>query len=117
MLAEFEGRAKFLHVYIAEAHPQDAWPLGQHVCVLNHKTIEDRIGVAERFISETGWKLPVVVDSMSNGFMDAFKAHPERFYVIVNGKLGMKGEPVESYYLISHLRDWVANYIANNNSS
>lgn len=28
------------------------WPLGQHVCVFTHKTINDRIAVANRFIEE-----------------------------------------------------------------
>jgi len=108
---EFDNRALFITVYIAEAHPQDKWPLGQHVCVLDHKTIEDRILVAKRFVSETGWRLPIVVDSMSNGFMDTFKAHPERFYTIVDCKLGMKGQPHEAYYLISDLKQWLLDYL------
>jgi len=110
LLAEFVDKVDFLTIYIAEAHPQDRWPLGQHVCVMNHTCVEDRIEVAKRFIKETNWKLPMVVDSMQNGFMDTFKAHPERFYGIVECKLGFKAYPVEAYYLVSDIRKWILEY-------
>jgi len=114
LLAEFAEKVDFLTIYIQEAHPQDKWPLGQHVLVNGHTCIEDRIEVAQRFIRETGWKLPMVVDSMENGFMDTFKAHPERFYVIVDCKLGFKAYPIEAYYLISDMRNWIIEYFNNN---
>jgi len=110
LLAEFEERVNFLTVYIKEAHPQDKWPLGQHVCVIDHKTIEDRIEVAKRFVRETGWKLPTVVDSMENVFMDTFKAHPERFYGILDCKLGFKANPIDAYYLVSDIRKWLLDH-------
>jgi len=102
-----EEKVTFLSIYIAEAHPQDKWPLGQHVCVTDHKCIEDRIETAQRFVRETGWKLPMVVDSMNNGFMDTFKAHPERFYAIMDCKLGFKAYPVEAYYAVNDIREWL----------
>lgn len=110
MLAEFESKVNFLSIYLKEAHPQDGWPLGQHVCVLNHKCIEDRIETAQRFLRETGFKLTMVVDSMEDGFMDTFKAHPERFYGIVDCKLQFKAFPVEAYYLVSDIRTWLLDY-------
>jgi len=110
LLTEFQDKCLFLTIYIAEAHPQDKWPLGQHVSVIDHKTIEDRIGTAKRFISDNKWRLPTVVDSMKNDFMNVFKCHPERFYTIIDGKLGMKGEPIEAYYLVSHIKDWLSKY-------
>jgi len=112
LLTDFEDRALFLTIYIREAHPQDKWPLGQHVVVYDHKTLEDRIEVAKRFISENGWRLRTVVDSMDNGFMDCFKAHPERFYAIYNSKLQLKGEPKDACYLVSDLRTWLNEYLS-----
>jgi len=115
LLTEFQDKCNFITIYIAEAHPQDKWPLGQHVCVNDHKTLEYRIETANRFIKENKWKLPTVVDSMTNEFMNVFKCHPERFYVIVDGKLGMKGEPIEAYYLVSHIKDWLLKYFDSQN--
>jgi len=114
LLTEFEDKVYFLTIYIAEAHPQDKWPIGQHVCVMDHKTVEDRIEIAKRFISETEWRLPTVVDSISNGFMDSFKAHPERFFAIVDSKLQFKAYPTEAYYPVSDVRDWLLKYFAEN---
>jgi len=113
LLAEYEGRVNFLTVYIKEAHPQDLWPLGQHVSVMNHTCIEDRIEVAKRFIAENEWKLETVVDSMENGFMDTFKSHPERFYGIVDCKLGFKAFPVDAYYLVSDIQEWLSKHFEN----
>jgi len=88
------------------------WPLGQHVCVLAHKTIEDRIRVAKRFVEENEWKLPMVVDTMDDVFMDTFKAHPERFYVFLPDRtLAFLAQPRNAEFPISDLHDWVMEYL------
>lgn len=93
-----------------EAHAQDVWPLGQHVCVNAHKTLDDRIQTAKRFLSTTGFKVPMVVDGMENEFLYAYLAHPERFYVFVDGKLQFKAQPICAYYPIPQVRDWLVSY-------
>eukprot|EP01126_Amoeba_proteus_P037324 TRINITY_DN3848_c0_g1_i1.p2 TRINITY_DN3848_c0_g1~~TRINITY_DN3848_c0_g1_i1.p2 ORF type:complete len:115 (-),score=21.45 TRINITY_DN3848_c0_g1_i1:134-478(-) len=81
-----------------EAHAQDVWPLGQHVCVQSHKTINDRIEVAKQFISKTRFELPMVVDSMDNNFLFTYLAHPERFYAFFQHRLQFKAQPVYALY-------------------
>lgn len=95
-----------------EAHTQDTWPLGQHVCVNAHKTIEDRINVASQFIEAVDWKLETVVDNMDNTFLFDFKAHPERFYVVVDGKMAFKAYPENAYYHVSDMKDWLVGYFS-----
>jgi hypothetical protein len=88
------------------------WPLGQHVCVLAHKTIEDRIIVAKRFIEENDWKLPMVVDTMDDIFMNTFMAHPERFYVFLPDRtMVFKAQPRNAEYPVSDLHDWIMQHL------
>ncbi len=82
-------------VYISEAHPQDLWPLGQHVCLNAHKTIEDRIEAAQMYKEKFNLELPLVVDSMENEFDGQYAAWPERFFVIESGKMSFIGMPSE----------------------
>lgn len=42
LMAEYGDRVEWISIYLMEAHAQDVWPLGQHVCVTAHKTLEDR---------------------------------------------------------------------------
>jgi len=95
-----------------EAHAQDVWPLGQHVCVNAHKTLDDRIAVAKRFLESTGFQIPMVVDCMDNEFLFTYLAHPERFYAFYDGKLQFKAQPVNAYYPISQLRNWLLSHYA-----
>lgn len=41
-MAEYGDRVEWISIYLMEAHAQDVWPLGQHVCVTAHKTLDDR---------------------------------------------------------------------------
>jgi len=98
----------FVAIYISEAHAQDQWPLGRHVAVLQHKVLDDRIAIANRFVQKYGYKIPMVVDDMSNGFMKTFWAHPERFFVVDDGKLALKGQPTDDgWYLYDDIKNYV----------
>jgi len=107
--AGLAGKAIFLTIYLAEAHAQDQWPLGRHVQVLQHKTVEDRLAIANRYVQTTGYQIHLVVDDIANPFMKTYWAHPERFYVIVDGKLGLKGQPTDDgWYVFSDITNFIA---------
>jgi len=72
-------------VYIAEAHATDVWPLGNHVCLPSHKTLEDRINAANILVSKHNCKIPVLIDNMADEFDKNYAVWPERYYVINNG--------------------------------
>jgi len=86
--------------------------LGQHVVISNHKCVEDRIAAARDFIKTNSWRLPTVVDSMENCFMNTYLAHPERFYVLLNGKLAFKAQPRDAYYPVSDLVAWLTSHFS-----
>jgi len=110
LYAEYKDKVDFITIYIAEAHTQDVWPLGQHVCINKHTCISDRITACKRFMESFKWQLPTTVDSMTDGFMNSYLAHPERFYTIVDGKLGFKAQPLNAYYPLDQLFNWLTNY-------
>lgn len=94
---EFAGKVDFLGVYISEAHAQDEWPLGTKYCFNQPKTIDDRLRIANDFVNDFGFKIPMLADSMKNEFDTRFASWPERFYIVQNGKLALVGEPTNEF--------------------
>jgi len=84
---------QFIAVYVSEAHA-DEWPLGNFVCINQHKTIEERVAAAKSFISKLGFKIPVHVDTMDNSFDNSYYAWPDRYYIVQNGILKNAGSAV-----------------------
>jgi len=74
--------AKFVFVYLFEAHATDEWPLGDAVVVNQHQTLEDRIAAAKLLQDKYHAECDIYVDSMDNSFNDIYAAWPERFYII-----------------------------------
>jgi len=67
-------------VYIAEAHATDVWPLGSHVSLPSHKTLDDRIQAAKILQTKYHNKIPLLVDTMSDEFDEKYAIWPERYY-------------------------------------
>jgi len=87
-----------LTVYIAEAHSQDEWPMGDEILVDRQPVeIEERCQVACEFKRNTNYKMPMVVDTMDNHFDTLFGAWPVRFYVVQNNTLVFKAQPNDSH--------------------
>jgi len=83
-------------VYISEAHSMDEWPLGSKLCVLRHRSIQDRIDVAKKYlVEERGCKIDVLVDTMENEFESMYQGWPERFFILWNREMALIGEPSE----------------------
>jgi len=110
--AEFGDKVEWLTIYLKEAHAQDVWPLGQHVCVNDHKTSDDRIAVAKRFVETYKWQLPMITDCLEDEFLYTYLAHPERFYAFFDGKMMFKAQPKNAYFPVSDLRDWLLEHFA-----
>jgi len=72
-------------VYIAEAHATDIWPLGNHVTLPSHQSIEDRTNAANLLVSKFNCKIPILMDKMEDTFDRAYAVWPERYYVIQQG--------------------------------
>lgn len=54
----------------------------------HHRTLEDRLLAANRFVKETGFHAgDVVIDSMKDEMCYSYDAHPERLLVIQDGRV------------------------------
>jgi len=101
----YKGIVHFLAVYIDEAHAQDVWPLGKKVCLNQPKTLEERLEAARNFQKDFKFQIPILVDKMDNNFDTQYASWPERFYIIVNGKMEVIGFPtIEFGY--DRLENW-----------
>lgn len=107
----FKEKADFLTIYIIEAHACDEWPLGKKLCIPQHKTLEDRMKAAKSFIEHFDYKIPLVIDPITNAFNNAFAAWPERYFIIHKNKVAYISEPGEfgnTSHWIPDLNAWLS---------
>jgi len=83
------------------------------------KTIEERLKVANDFVNDYKFEIPVLVDEMDNNFDHHYAAWPERFYIVNNNSvsnlstLAHIGKPtLEFGYDRTFIPNWIQNYIS-----
>jgi len=96
MRKEYSDSTEFLYVYIKEAHPDDEWQMDSNVdaklVFKQPKTFDERMELAQTFVTEMEIEGPVVVDEIDNIANACFSAWPERLYVIgTDGRIVYKG--------------------------
>jgi hypothetical protein len=99
-----------LAVYITEAHARNEWPVGNTVSFCDQPTtLAARCELAQLFVNDHSYLLPMAVDTMSNAFQNAFAAWPFRFYIVSNGKLALKAQPDASsfHYHLDEVDEWI----------
>ena len=88
MSEELSGLCDFVHVYIAEAHPNDEWHMEvKTIDYSQPKTQDERRKAAEKLQSLYSPKAPFVMDAMDNALMKRYNAWPERLYVVEKGQI------------------------------
>ena len=95
---DYRDRAAFYVVYIAEAHPIDAWQLKANieddVLVATTKTDDERYTVAGLCVKNLGIEFPAIVDRPDNAVEEAYTAWPDRLYVVDReGRIAHKSGP------------------------
>jgi hypothetical protein len=113
MYRDYGDRARFLTVYIKEAHPEDEWQMDsnekENVCYPQPKTLEQRVAIANDFTKRFHYDVPIAVDDMGNVAEKAYAGWPERLYVIdENGKVAFKGKPGPFGYHPEEVDAWLA---------
>ena len=83
---QYKEGMDFYCVYIQEAHPDDGWQVQHNLDAgVVHDaptTIEERAELAEVCVLELNFKMPMLLDNMSNEVDGKYNALPERLYVI-----------------------------------
>ena len=92
----YKDRARFLTVYISEAHPDDEWRMDsnrEESFVFNQpRVFDERKALAKVLVDRLRYRLPVAIDTMDNRTEKAFAAWPERIYILgAGGKVLYKG--------------------------
>lgn len=108
--SDFEGKAIVIAIYITEAHARDEWPIGSTISFCDQPTtLEERCTLAQHFIKEFNYQIPMLVDPIDNPFESKFAAWPFRFYIIENGILRMRAEPQKNsfVYELKHIREYL----------
>lgn len=86
MYQDFKDRARFLMVYILEAHPSDEWQRKSNerdeVVFAQPTTLFERQTAATSCREDLGLTLPCVVDDMNNTADNAYAAWPERIVIV-----------------------------------
>ncbi len=94
-------RADVSLVYIAEAHARDEWPVGNPLRVARPTTTAARCAVSRRMLREApaaaeaaaaGVRL-YVDGAQEDGFDEAFRAWPTRFYALKHGLVRLESRP------------------------
>jgi type I thyroxine 5'-deiodinase len=68
-------------VYISEAHADDEWKLDQEICFKQPKSLQQRIKIAQAFVKDFNFTVPMYIDLMDNNADNAYMASPERLYI------------------------------------
>jgi hypothetical protein len=97
MAAKYADKARFVTVYIREAHPTDEWQMDSNedegVCYAQPRTFEQRLAIARDFVKRNDYAIPMLVDDMQNSADELYAGWPERLYVIdPSGVIAYKGE-------------------------
>jgi len=108
--------AKFLTVYILEAHPSDEWWLPEtdkskggvaNTQVTQHKTMDERIDAAQQFVRDFNFPAELVCDHMSNNGSLFYDSWPERLYIIEKGLVVYQGGLGPFDYNLQEVIDWL----------
>lgn len=111
MASEHADEARFLTIYIREAHPTDEWQMTSNevegVCYPQPRNLGDRLAIARDFVDDNTWSIPTMVDDMDDGADRLYAGWPERLYVIdEHGRIAYKGETGPFGFEPEEVEDW-----------
>jgi len=91
-----ETKAKFVFVYILEAHATDEWPIACINDVLpQHKSLQDRANAARIFQESYPLQenIELLLDNVHNDFNATYASWPFRYWIIHQGRVEVKSMP------------------------
>ena len=109
--------AKFLTIYIEEAHATDEWILpesepittGEAAFIKVHQSQEERITAAKALIKNRNLLSETVCDFFGPGnFNDVYDSWPERLFIIVDGVIVYMGGYGPFDYKLYEVQEWLA---------
>ncbi len=113
MFRAYGDRARFVTVYIKEAHPLDEWQMTSNekedVCYKQPRSMAERVAIANDFVKRFSYPIPLLVDGMDNAANAVYAGWPERLYIIAtDGRIVYKGGPGPFDYHPEEVAAWLA---------
>lgn len=111
--ARFANKATFLTVYVQEAHPVEKEEFkNQFFEIKTHQKLSDRLEAAGELLKLETLPGPFLIDNMKDEASKSYGAHPERLYIILNGKIVYQGGLGPMDYRPEEVNDWLEVYFA-----
>ncbi|CAF1346136.1 unnamed protein product [Rotaria sordida] len=104
----YQDHVDMITVYIEEAHALDEWPIGSRICYVQPKRDADRIRIADDFIKATKYRIPLLIDPVSenNPFSKVYSPWPIRFYIIDHmKKFSYIAQPIQGSYPLELIKN------------
>jgi len=113
MQRKYADHARFVTLYIKEAHPLDEWQMDSNVdegvCYPQPTSLADRMKIANDFVKRFRYDIPLYVDPIDNPANAAYAGWPERLYVVDEaGTIVYKGKPGPFGYHPEEVEAWLA---------
>ena len=115
MQKKYGDRARFLTLYIKEAHPEDEWQMesnlkeNDNVCYPQPKSTADRVKIANDFVKRFQYPVPLAIDPIANEANAVYAGWPERFYIVdEQGVIVYKGKPGPFGFHPEEVEAWLA---------
>lgn len=103
-------------IYIKEAHACDQWKLGNRINIKQHQTSEDRVDATRLMMKEMNFRIPTIVDSIENGYEEAFAVWPEKFVIMNNnGIVEYQSKPETYGHSPTKFRELIELYLSRTN--
>ena len=81
----------------------------ESVCYAQPRTQEERVAIARDFVQRFEYRLPLLVDRITNDADEIYAGWPERLYVIdANGRVAYKGKVGPFGYDPDELDAWLS---------
>ena len=101
-----------MYIYIAS----DEWPLRtkKSLLIKQHKTLNERINCANKFINEYKFRLPMYVDNINNDFTNIYSGWPLQAFIIFKNKFIWNIKPKKpGYFDLSDIKSFITKYTQN----
>lgn len=114
MYEDYQDVVDFYLVYIKEAHAADGvWPVpyAKELGITEHANFGERCQVAEKLFADKKLTIPCLVDGMKDEANKAYKAWPDRIFVIrTDGRLAVaaKRGPFGFKPALEQTGEWLA---------
>jgi type I thyroxine 5'-deiodinase len=109
------NKARMVTIYVEEAHASDEWVLpdaAKPVSICQPTTTAQRLEIANMFVKDHAFPIPMLVDPIEGAANDRYDAAPERLFVVRDGVIVYHGGPGPFYYRLAEVAQWLKEHTA-----